>query len=81
MKKQDEIISDNELNKVTTYSDFHGITNVIGIKFTPKAKCSKCGLNEERPIERHIELPDDSTPEQVVSALERLAGVIRKDLL
>ena len=57
-------------HNIRTYSNFHGISNVIGIQFN----------SGDKMISRHIEMPTEMSVDGVALGLERLADVIRKEV-
>ena len=56
--------------KVSTYNNFHGVPNVLGIRFD----------DDGDVIERHVEMPVEISVDGVALCLEKLANAIRKEV-
>lgn len=60
---------------ISTYNNFHGISNVLGVRFSHVHDPERGTV-----FERHIEIPKDLTPEDAAKALEKLASHIRENI-
>ncbi len=61
--------------KLESYCNYHGVSNVLGIRITP------IGSIEKLPLQRHIEFPSTEVDaEYIIRALNVFLDAVKKDL-